>query len=372
MSIASFTMPIVTLTPEISEIAARLLNQITSQPVPSYTFPADSLKTENAAISALKSLRAFTFVHEQIGPAAAVNAAGAIGPNQTSLVTVRYQTTALWLMRHGIARGLTDLINKSNLAFAWAFGRQNVAGYFENFAGEGGTSLAATTAIEGDTFFIASFVNAYRLVQGQPELASLVPSYASLNTALNASLSWMEANNSHIYSQATQTPNRLMFAAMAFCTGGVILSNSTYSSRGLDLVTTALAMRHADGYFIEKGGWDTSYQGVIIMLMSFVWMHATDPALRSTLKTALGTAVDWEMTRITQSGASAGLISTDGNTRTGPSGEVSPLTGKVKWPNYPEVALGLFYAGYILERLDVITTATNVVRYAAENWQTLS
>lgn len=352
---------------DIKKISERLINvQLSPQPT-SIVFPPDAQKTENAAIQALKNIRAFTFVHEHIGPLSAVDVNGAMGPNKTTPKTVRYQTDALWLMRHGLARGSMDLVNAASSAFAWGFDTQNGAGYFENAMGPNGTAIPATDAIEADTFFIAAFANAYKLVLGQPELGNLATSYATLNTALSASLAWMEANNAHIYSQATQTPNRLMFAAVAFVLGGGIISNSTYQARGVNFATTALGMRHTDGYFIEKGGYDSSYQGVIIMLMSFLWMHATDATVRSTLKTAIETAVNWELTRIDADGQ----ILTAGNSRTGPDGEVSPLTGKVKWPNYSEVSLGLFYSGFILERMDIINSGARVIQYAALNWQTL-
>ncbi len=77
----------------------------------------------------------------------------------------------------------------------------------------------------------------------------------------------------------------------------------------------ALSQRDAArGYFIEGGGWDSSYNGVAAKLaLELFTLLPSDPAppIRRELEIASSCAMNWQKSRILTSGE----ISTEGNTR---------------------------------------------------------
>lgn len=334
--------------------------------LPSVTWPADSLKTENWAISLIDSLDAWLYLHRKIGTWESIDDLGAMGKNKTAPYSVAEQRQSLWVMRHGFSESFDghtqeDYILRATSALAYAFDFQNDGGWFDN-----GLHVEPITAIEADSFFINSFVWSHRLIAGEPSLSSLLTSYVAYNTALNANLAWQYDNVAQIIDDGEDTPNRLLFSAVAFNIGGRILSNTDYRNQGIALATLATELLHDDGYFLEKGGWDSSYQGVSMMNLCALFFHTADSSFKASVKAVLAAAAVWMDSRVSTAGSNAGYISTDGNTRTGPDGEIGP-SGKVKEVNYPEVALAMFYTGCILEELDYIITAMRIVNYAGHN-----
>jgi predicted secreted protein len=342
---------------ELKSSGVLLAGSILSPP-PSIVWPDDSLKTENLAIAYLDGVRGFQYLHEKKGPWTYIDDLGAIGPNKTTPTAVRYQRECIWVLRNGLIIGDEDYVLRASSAFEWAFDFQHVDGYFEN-----GLGVAPVLAIESDVFFINGFVQAYRVIAGEPLLAGLAASYAAYATGLAASLAWMQTNTAQIYDDGEDTPNRLFFAAVSFNIGGRILANTTYRATGISFATAAVAMLHEDGYFLEKDGWDSSYQAVSMMNLCTLFFHTVDASFKVSVKAVLEIATDWLITRIGLDGE----VSTEGNTRTGPDAPEAIETGSVKLVNYGEVALSLYYAGFILERLDLVEIANRVVRYAAMN-----
>lgn len=333
--------------------------------VPDIDWPADSTKTEYTAIQALKGIRGFQWLHEQLGKWSSIDDLGAADANRTQPVSVRYQYRGLWqarlaLIYAGVDIGSptpTDYIYRASTAWEWSFDILNPTGYFEN-----GESVDPTIAIEGDTFFMGAYADTYLLVEDTPGLGALLTAYQLYEPRVDLSMGWLNTNVAYIVSATSQTPNRALFAAVAFYLNGLIRGNATWANQGISLYNIAMGMRHIDGYFLEKGGYDSSYQAVSMFNMAYLFFAATDAGVKATIKADLQIACDWMITRI----ASTGEISTVGNSRTGPDGEVGS-DGKVKLVNYGEVALALYYCAFILNDITLAETANSVINYLATN-----
>ena len=94
--------------------------------------------------------------------------------------------------------------------------------------------------------------------------------------------------------------------------------------------------------------------------------HTADAGFKVSVKAYLSYSAAWLYSRVSDVGANKGYINTDGNTRTGPNGEIGP-SGKRKQVNYSECALAMFYSGCILQNTTYIVCAMNIVTYAANN-----
>jgi hypothetical protein len=310
---------------------------------------SDKRKNENLALATLRKDKGFSYLIQTEGKSSLVDNTGAVGTNKNGFDEVSQQGEIHWMIKNAFVKGDSAYITRASTAFVYAFDRQNVAGYFNN-----GLGLDATVAIEADTFFMSSFMCAYYTIAREPALAAVKTSYDSYAPKIAASLAWLEANKAYVYAAGANTPNRLLFAAVAYYLGGTYLGSTTYRSTGEDLAATAIGMQHADGYFLEKGGYDSSYQAVNLFNLCFLYLNSTDTSLRSQLKVYIEAAVDWLITRISSTGANAGEVSTVGNTRTGPTAAEYLLTGHYKAVNYGEVSLALYYSGFILGRSDLV------------------
>jgi hypothetical protein len=322
---------------------------------------AKALRTEYAAIQELKNNLGFQLIHEYNGQWNLIDNLGAADSNRTAFRSVRLQYRALWQFRLAILRGVlgSDYLLRATTAFEYGFAKQSPIGFFTN--GEG---VAPTVAIEGDTFFMGAYADAYLLIRAAPNLDYLLPRYKSHESVVVKSLTWLSDNIDHIITSSAQTPNRALFAAVCFYLNGVRLHNSAWKLQGLRLYNTALDLLHPTGYFLEKGGYDSSYQGVSLFNMCYLFFACTDLDLRQRIKSDIAQACDWLITRVLQSGE----ISTVGNTRTGPDGELGS-GGKVKEVNYTECALALYYCSYILDSPELILFANKVTNYWHSNIQ---
>lgn len=333
-------------------------------PSPSITWPADNLKTENLAISYLRNLTGWQYLHSVLGALTKVDDSGAMGPNQAGLKAVRYQREAIWLNRNAFTVVSASFAERCALAMSWSFARQNSTfGWFHN--GVGAEPLAG---IESDIFFMNGHLQAHLVVAREPSLAGLLASYNSLvtNGRVGLAMSWLYNNSAQVLDDGEETPNRLLFASAALETGAIVLSNANYRTQAKNVyfanATDALRYNSGTGQFIEKGGPDTSYQAVSLMNLATLFFHTTDSTWRTSIKTVITAAANWLASKIVTADPIKGYISDVGNTRTN---NVLSRSPEAKQINYPEAALAMFYAGFIVNSLDHINKAITIVQYAA-------
>lgn len=118
---------------------------------------------------------------------------------------------------------------------------------------------------------------------------------------------------------------------------------------GLDFAQNAFSQTdQGAGYFIEGGGWDSSYNGVALQLgfefLSLLVQEGEEALIEEYAK-ALSCALDWQLSRILESGE----ISAEGNSRVFPGGEA--FLGQEKGIDVLKTVRALFYmASYAGEK----------------------
>ena len=145
-------------------------------------------------------------------------------------------------------------------------------------------------------------------------------------------------DNQNILKNYDQTaPNRLLLDALAYFTLGRYLNNQEALNLSQEFIAMALELTdEEEGYFLENGGWDSSYNGVSLQtgfeLLCLMEFQDTDA-----LENALLKATSWQIRRILENGE----ISTEGNTRVFPGGE--SFLGQEKGVNYAKTVRALYY-----------------------------
>jgi hypothetical protein len=170
-------------------------------------------------------------------------------------------------------------------------------------------------------------------------------------------MSWLATRASILSSGDAKIPNHLLFDALAFELGGEILNDISLIQVGANFVNQALATQSTAGYFLERGRWDSSYNGTSMLDVEELMMDSTNTAQVSQLAASLSSAAAWEETRIATNGA----VSIVGNTRTG--GQENDLNGAPKTVDYLEVGTSLLYAGAILNSAEATSAGNAVAAY---------
>jgi hypothetical protein len=171
----------------------------------------------------------------------------------------------------------------------------------------------------------------------------------------NAAMTWLSGNSASLMASDTIAPNRLLFDAIAYYLGGLILNNPDLQTTGRSFVAKAIAQQASDGSFVEYGGYDSSYQCTSMLNLAVLYIYAQDDSMAQAIRTSLQAALTWETTRI----GSDGTVSIVGNTRTAGQ-EIGP-SGQPKGVNYPEVALSLAYSSVILASGPAAGQASSVI-----------
>jgi hypothetical protein len=280
---------------------------------------------------------------------------GAVGRNRRGFVEVAAQREALWVLRNALVTRDEALFDRTALAMEYGFRHQQADGHFAN-----GLQLPAVKTLEADSFFLQSYANACLLTAagGRPA-ARAQQRLAALKPRAQLGMAWLRQSAFELERQGRNTPNRLLFDALAFTLNGIVLEDAALERTGHNFARKALAAQRGDGAFLEHGGPDSSYQAVCSLNLALLWFHARDDRLREQVREALVAAAAWERTRVRASGE----VMTAGNTRTG-RGQESFL-GKPKDVNYPEVALALYYASVIGKDAQWARAADSVVTFAA-------
>ena len=112
------------------------------------------------------------------------------------------------------------------------------------------------------------------------------------------------------------------------------------------------------GYFIEGGGWDSSYNGVAAMLaLEILAIGNGEGEETGELETCVTNAMNWQVSRISSSGA----ISTEGNTRVYEGGET--FLGEEKGVDYAKTVRSLYYLGALAESAEMVALGDQVLAY---------
>ena len=224
------------------------------------------------------------------------------------------------------------------------------------FKGGGKPGDAAVTVyairVENAYFFLQELGRAILVVQASPLEPYFHKRIAGLMPQLRQACDFIQKGYPTIIVKVGHTANRLLIAAKAFGLCGIVLDDEQLKASSSRLVKAALARRDKDGVFTERGGRDSSYNAVAILMGQHLSLYLPNAELDAAMKLAM----DWQLTRIKPTGE----IEVEGNTRTGVGKELSPESGRPKDVNYNEVAQCLWYYGAIHNEPKIIDLALKV------------
>lgn len=208
--------------------------------------------------------------------------------------------------------------------------------------------------VETAYFFLQELARAILIIQASPMAGHFEARLDSLQPKLRKAADFIQGGYGTIVMKVGHTANRLLIAAKAFGLCGIVLNDDTLTASSAKLVTEALKRRDAEGVFIERGGRDSSYTAVSLLMGQVLLLYLPNPELDA----AMHSAMSWLRTRID----AEGKISVDGNTRTGVGREANH-EGKTKQVNQQEVAQALCYYGTLYNDPSAVALAEKVAAY---------
>jgi hypothetical protein len=192
------------------------------------------------------------------------------------------------------------------------------------------------------------------VVRQSPLAAHFHARLTAVEPPLRRACAFMSAGYDTIIANSSQAVNRIIIAAKAFGLCGLGLHDDQLVATPHRLIAHALTLRDPGGVFIEKGGRDSSYNGVSIFFGQVLALHVPLPEFEA----ALPAAVAWQLTRVLDSGE----ISMAGNSRTG-VGKATYL-GQPKGVNYPEMVFALTYYGLAHDDRPALAAADKVFAWS--------
>ncbi len=265
--------------------------------------------------------------------------------------------------QRGSCRGVIAAVVAGNLAAAddaWrgievAFAHQRPDGGFEAEMRPNGTSAKPHgAAVETAFFFLQELGRAILVIRQSPHEAHFHARIAALEPKIRRACEFITAGYDTIIANSSHAVNRIIIAAKAFGTCGLVLHDEALVATSRKLIAHALTLRDKDGVFIENGGRDSSYNVVSILFGQVLALHLPLPEFEA----ALPAAVAWQLTKIRETGE----VDVTGNTRTGVGKEKS-YTGQPKNVNYNEVVLALTYYGLVHRDAAALAAADRVFSY---------
>ena len=275
------------------------------------------------------------------------NEDGALGRNKEAYFHVRFQLGLNTLSDLAIAEERLDALDAVVRTIQYSFTYQLADGGFELSIPEELSHLGAPLEAElvsGTAFFGSSLglalwsLSNSEWFQESATTASQKTIIQSYIVNFQRTLNYLKEHKETLLEIDKEAPNRLLFDAVAFQSLGRFLSDQEALDIAEDFAELALELQDDSvGYFIEGGGWDSSYNGVALQLGMELFMIMEDSTLRVQLQRALQKSVEWQLSRILDSGE----ISQEGNTRVFDGGEA--FLGEEKGVDYAKTAKSFIY-----------------------------
>lgn len=254
---------------------------------------------------------------------------GMVSYNRDGFKSPEFQRGAMHFMIRAVARNDRRGIDHGWRAIDATFGLQNEKGHFSpDHRPYGGPSAVA--------FWLADLSQALLILRE----SELEPEYRQqidqVIPKIHRAARWLARPRyqNYLKREDAEAPNRLLFDALAFGLSGKLTDDDELRQLGRHYVDLAMTnYRESDGVFLEKGGFDSSYQAVAALKLQVWVLHFPDEKLEA----AIDRAVCWEVGRV----GCDGRVDVTGNTRTGLGQE--QWMGRKKDVNLSEVTLCLLY-----------------------------
>lgn len=275
---------------------------------------------------------------------------GAVGRNKKGYISVAFQRHSSELIAYGILTKNVKLIETGVKILEYAFAHQKPDGSFIDNSPKQSTGSRASAV----AFFYNDLGHSLLLLkdsswfQKSKETANLRVRLNKLLAPANTSLTWLMGQQKALKHYDRNTTNRKFFDVVACYLAGKALNRKDAIKMGENLAQAVLQQQTEQGFFLEEGGYDTSYQAVSLRLALLLYTHLEPDtvSLQQDLWMAIEKGIHWQLDHILPTGE----ISTAGNTRVYPGGE--KYFGREKKVDYKEVILALnFYSQLSGDRL---------------------
>jgi hypothetical protein len=189
---------------------------------------------------------------------------GAVGLNKQGYISVGLQRHSSQQLAYGLLTKDASLIDTSIKVLEYGFARQQSDGSFQT------TPLSLTTGVSAqDTAFFFYDVGHTLLLaknsewfQTAPETDSLRSRLQNLSNPISNSLNWLNQQSSILQSKDKSGTNRLFIDANAYYLVGKALGNESAIALGKNFARMSLQQQSSEGFFLERGGYDSSYNAV--------------------------------------------------------------------------------------------------------------
>ncbi|HVU86392.1 MAG TPA: hypothetical protein VHD36_03660 [Pirellulales bacterium] len=212
--------------------------------------------------------------------------------------------------------------------------------------------------VENAYFFLQELGRALLVLQASPLAPRFQKQVEEVTPKMRRACDFIQKGYPTILPKVGHTANRLVIAAKAFGLCGLVLNDAQMIESAHKLLKLALERRDDEGVFIERGGRDSSYNAVVILMGQHLSIYVPEPELDA----AIEKAMRWERTRIKPTGE----IEIEGNTRTGTGKELAG-SGGIKQVNYREVSEALFYYGVLHNEPETVHLAQQVHSWDVEH-----
>ncbi|MEN6407275.1 MAG: hypothetical protein ABFC77_12485 [Thermoguttaceae bacterium] len=257
------------------------------------------------------------------------DAQGMVAYNQDGFKSPEFQRGAMHSLILAVVRNDQPAVASAWRAIDATFAHQQEDGGFSRPGAPcGGPSAAA--------FWLSSVSEAILVLRESPLEPEFREQIAQVIPKIHKAARWLAQPRyqKRLAREDADTPNRLLFDALAFGLSGLLTDDVELQQLGRRFVDLAMThYRPSDGVFLERGGSDSSYQAVAALKLQVWTLYFPDKKLSE----AVDRAVRWECDRV----GPDGQVDVTGNTRTGLGQE--RWMGHDKSVNLSEVTLCLLW-----------------------------
>jgi hypothetical protein len=233
----------------------------------------------------------------------------------------------------GINRNRVDLIDAGLRAFEWGFKQQSTDGGFD-----------CKDAYVSSAYFVSAVAHALWLLDATGYARDFSGRIDAMRPKLAAAARWL-ADPKQV---AAAKANNDQFASRYFVTGYALAATARLTNEsalayvGEDMIRTGLSLQNTGGYFPERGGFDSSFQGEAVVYLLRYFDHAATAEMRRAIEAPLKRSIVWLESRVSPTG----VVQISGNKRTG-AGQERDRTGQPRRVSAVAVSRAFGLARYV-------------------------
>jgi len=267
---------------------------------------------------------------------------GAIGRNQQGFMSVGFQRYSSRFITYGILTKNVAMVDVGLKSIEYPLPFQQDDGSFQDFAPntKGKSSPTSVAFYLNDVGHSLVLCQKSRWFQESKETEYLRKRINQIQPKISISLTWLMTKETELIKGDGngRATNRLWKNALAYYLTGRALDRKDAVRLGDNFAVLSLQQQNAAGAFLEKNGFDSSYQGVSLQEALLYYTNLSSQASqRPIVWDAVNRAVKLELASI----APSGEIITKGNTRVFVGGET--YFDKEKSVDYLALLQGLAY-----------------------------